>query len=355
MKLFSSILAFFISLSSFSQYTEFINSKRPGFAESPFAVGTKVFQIEGGYFYHKNDKPDFFTKKKTHGIDLFLRQGFITEKLEISANFKLQKDNILNNIVTGTTYSTGGISQFTAGAKYLFYMPNFKDPAKEIRSWKAKLAFDWKRLIPSVGLYVGLNTNVLSNDYKELSMSPKAVILLQNDFSDELILVTNFVGDYITLGEKRTIGYITTLTFAITPDFSMFGEHQGMFTRYTKNYEIGGGIAYLINKDTQLGLNIRTDSQFDYLNIYGGLGLSWRLDNHKDKIKREKGINTEGSGKVRGKKKLFDGLFKKKSRRGKPPRKRKYKRTRKSRKPKVRKPREKNSRERKSRERRSRD
>ena len=104
MKLFSSILAFFISLSSFSQYTEVINSKRPGFAESPFAIGTKVFQIEGGYFYHKNDKPDFFTKKKTHGIDLFLRQGFITEKLEISANFKLQKDNILNNIVTGTTY-----------------------------------------------------------------------------------------------------------------------------------------------------------------------------------------------------------------------------------------------------------
>lgn len=345
MRLFSLVFIFLFSWSVYSQYTEVINSKRPGFAESPFAVGTKVFQVEGGYFYSKDDTPDFFTRNKTHGINLFLRQGFITEKLEISANFKLQKDNILNNTVTGTTYSIGGISQFTAGAKYLFYMPKYKDPSKEIRSWKAKMAFDWKRLIPSVGLYVGLNTNLLSKDYKELSMSPKAVILLQNDFSDVLILVTNFVGDYITLSEERTIGYITTLTYAITSEFSIFGEHQGMFTRYTKKYEVGGGIAYLMNKNTQLGLNIRTDSQFNYLDIYGGLGLSWRLDNHKDKIISPKGINAEGSGKVRPKKKLFEGLFKKKNRRSKPPRKSKYRKTRKSRKSKVRKPRERNSRE----------
>jgi hypothetical protein len=309
-----------------------INSNHPGFSESPFAVGTKEYQIEGDIFYLKNDRPDFFTTNKSQGLNLLLRSGFITEKLEVNANFKLQKDAILNNLVTGSTYSTGGISELSIGAKYLFYMPQYKDPSKEIRSWKAKLAFDWKRLIPSVGLYAGLNTNLLSQDYKLVSMSPKAVILLQNDFSDDLILVTNIVGDYLTLNENRTLGYITTLTYAITPQFSIFGEHQGMFTRYTKNYEIGGGIAYLMNKDTQLGLHIRTDGQLDYLNIYGALGVSYRLDNHKDKVIHTK-PNTEGSGKIQEKEGFLKNIFKKKSRRTKPPKKVKYrkKRTRKQR------------------------
>jgi len=326
-KLLSLILVFLFSFSAYAQYTEVINSKRPGFAESPFALGTKVYQIESGYFFHKNDKPDFFTKKKSQGLNLFLRSGFISEKLEINANFKLQKDDLLSNIVTGTTYPNSGISQFTVGAKYLFYMPNYKDPSKEIRSWKAKMAFDWRRFIPSVGLYAGLNTNLLSSDYKETSMSPKAIILLQNDFSDELILVTNIVGDYLTLNEKRTYGYITTLTYAVTPKVSIFGEHQGMFTRYTKNYELGGGLAYLINEDLQFGLNVRTDSQFDYLNIYGSLGLSWRMDNHKDKEIRLKG-NSDGSGKIQHKEGFFKRLFSKKSRRPKPPKKSRYRKIR---------------------------
>ena len=245
MKLFCLYLAFFISLASFSQYTEVINSKRPGFSESPFAVGTKVYQFEGGLFYHKNDNPNFFSNQKSRGLDLFIRSGLISEKLEVNANFKIQKDDVLSNVVTGSTYPKSGISQFTIGAKYLFYMPKYKDPSKEIRSWKAKLAFDWKRLIPSVGLYAGLNTNLLSKDYKEPSLSPKAVILLQNDFTPSLILVTNIVGDYLTLKENRTYGYITTLTFAVSPKVSLFGEHLGMFTRYTKNYDVGGeGVAY---------------------------------------------------------------------------------------------------------------
>jgi len=332
------ILMFLFSLSSFSQYTEVINSKRPGFAESPFAVGSKVYQIEGGLFYQKNDNPNFFTKKKSLGMDLFLRTGFISEKLEINANFKLQKDGVLNNVVTGSTYNIGGISQFTVGAKYLFYMPKYKDPSKEVRSWKAKMAFDWKRLIPSVGFYAGLNTNLLSSDYKGPSLSPKAVILLQNDFSPDLILVTNFVGDHLIKKENRTLGYITTLTYSISPNLSMFGEHQGMFTRYTKYYDFGGGLAYLFNKDLQLGLNVRTDSQFDYLNIYGGLGLSYRIDRHKDKMIRSKSSN-EGSGMVQEKNGIFKRLFKKKSRRGKAPKKRKYRKKRTRNKEKTREPR----------------
>ena len=179
-------------------------------------------------------------------------------------------------------------------------------------------------------MYAGFNTNALGIDYQMTTFSPKVAVLLQNDFSSDLILVTNFVGDYLTIDNNRTIGYITTLTYAFTPRFSAFGEHQGMFTHYTKNYEIGGGLAYLFSKDLQLGLNFRTDHQLDYLNIYGGLGLSYRIDRHVDKMVMMNS-NQEGSGKIQYKKEgFFKRLFSKKSRRGKKPSKRKSRKLRKT-------------------------
>ncbi len=38
-----------------AQYTEIINSKRPGFSESPYSIGTDVFQFETGMFYRSSD------------------------------------------------------------------------------------------------------------------------------------------------------------------------------------------------------------------------------------------------------------------------------------------------------------
>lgn len=320
MKLLSLFFASLISISVYSQYTEVINSKRPGFTESPFGIGTKVYQIESGFFYQYNDRPNLFTSQESMGVDLFLRSGLRWEKFEVNANFKFQKDEVVDNIVLRTTYPISGISQFTVGAKYLFYMPNYKDPAKEIRSWKKKYAFDWNRMIPSIGLYAGLNTNFLSNDYKAPSLSPKAVILLQNDFSERLIWVNNIVGDYLTLSEQRTIGYISTLSYSMSDRLSIFGETQGMFTRYTKEFHFGGGFAYLPTKNLQIDIFTRHEVEFDYLNLYSGIGLSWRLDRHKDRVIYKKGPNKEGSGRIQDKKgNFFSRIFKKKSRRSKRP------------------------------------
>lgn len=348
MKLRITLILLFLTGVIYAQYTEVINSKRPGFSESPFGIGTKVYQIESGLFYQYDQNPNLFNVKKSRGLDLFLRSGFIWEKFEINANFKLQKDDIIQNTLTGNTNPIGGINQFTIGAKYLFYMPKYKDPSKEIRSWKRKMAFDWKRLIPSVGLYIGYNTNLVSSNYKAISSSPKAAILLQNDFSNRLILVTNIVGDYLTLKGKRTFGYIATITYSVTPQFSFFGEHQAMYSFNSKKIDFGGGIAYLINKDYQLGLSVRTDHQFDYLNIYGAVGLSYRIDKHKDKLIREK-PNKDGSGRVQYKREsFFKRLFSRKGRRAKKPRIGKAKKARK-RKPKKSKKRRKNRRSRRSR------
>lgn len=328
MRFFITFLILFLSLTISAQYTEVINSKRPGISESPFGVGSKVYQFESGIFYLKDDYPEFFRLHKSIGTEFFFRTGFISEKLEINANLALQKDKITQNLYLNNFNNRAGISQFTLGAKYLFYMPTYKDPSKEIRSWKAKMAFDWKRLIPSIGLYIGLNTNFLSQDFKKPSISPKASLLLQNDFSEDLKLITNIVGDYLSIKENRSLGYVTTFTYAITPRFSIFGEHQGTFTKYAKKYSLGGGVAYLFSKDLQLDLHARNNLQLDYFNLYANVGLSYRIDNHKDKLIRNK-HSKDLSNDIEYKKEPFlKRIFKSNKRRGKPPRVKNYRKTR---------------------------
>jgi hypothetical protein len=319
------LLLFIISTSLSAQYTKVINSKRPGFSESPYGVGTRVYQIEGGFFYQKSNEETATSLQKSLGSDVFLRAGLLSEKLEFNLGLKYQKDELHkldytpiddNDPYFDFNYNRSGISQFTFGAKYLIYMPTYKDPSKEIRSWKKKMAFDKKRLIPAVGIYAGLNTNFLSDDYKLPQMSPKAAILLQNDFSDYLIWVNNIVGDNLTLKDYRTYGYISTLTYSITDRFSVFGEHQGMFKPNNINeFKLGGGMAYLTGLNTQIGLNMHWDMKMDHLNLYGGVGASWRLDRHKEyKVAKPKG--KDGSGKIQRKEGgLLKNLFRKKNKR----------------------------------------
>ena len=66
----------FIVISNFqivsAQYTEIINSKRPGFSESPYSVGTDVFQFETGLFYRNSNNESILAKPTTVGGELFL-------------------------------------------------------------------------------------------------------------------------------------------------------------------------------------------------------------------------------------------------------------------------------------------
>ena len=304
MKRILPILAFFISYSLLAQYTEVINSKRPGYSQSPYSVGTNVYQAEGGLLYEKAIDSSAFNKAM--GSDIFLRAGVLSERLEFNLDLQVQKDfwydyDILTD--TKSDYNHFGFSKMTLGAKYLIYMPKYKDPSKEIRSWKRKTAFDWNRLIPAVGIYAGLNTNLLSEPHKMPQLSPKASILLQNDFSDYFIWVNNITGDHLTINEYRNFGYISTLIISLTDRFSLYGENQGTFYKHFNEFKLGGGMAYLLSPDLQIDLNLHRNFNGNYSYMHGGLGVSWRYDNHIDKEINQR-PKKDGSGKIRPKRKF---------------------------------------------------
>jgi len=278
-----------------AQYTDIINSKRPGFAESPYSVGSNVYQFEAGLFYKDNNNESNLARINTFGGELFFRASPLVERLELNLNIAYQTDEIKNPF--GDNYNIGGVSDLHFGAKYLIYQQEYTDKSKEIRSWKKRTSFDIKRLIPSVAIYGGINSNFISEDYKPENTTFKAAILLQNDFTNKLVLLTNLIIDDIgseideidnddIVTENIEYAYIISMTYAININWSFFIENIGKYEEsFSPEYQLGAGVAYLISPDLQVDASIRTNLFENYSYIFASTGVSWRLDRHQDQLK----------------------------------------------------------------------
>ena len=291
-------LKFFITLtvsitySTQAQYTDVINSNNPGFSESPYSVGTGVYQFETSFFYKKTSIEPTFSIPESFGADLLFRTSFFLEKLELNAQLTYQKDEVAFNNIFTTQYSTSGLSKFTIGAKYLLFQPEYTDKTKEVRSWRRRHAFDKKRLIPSVALYLGVNTDEVNDIYKTGSVSPKLGILLQQNITDRFNIVYN--GYYDKIGtDFFELSYIITATQNLNYNWSGFIEHQAIFKNEQNNLNLGAGLAYLINEDFQINTSARFLKEGKSKGVYGSVGISYRIDSHSDSY-----TDLDDSGKV---------------------------------------------------------
>ncbi|WP_405565603.1 transporter [Polaribacter sp. Asnod6-C07] len=284
-KLKTFLFFFLLCFSSiYSQYTEVINSNKPGFSESPYSVGTGVYQFESNMFFRNTSIEPTFSRPQSLGFDMLFRTSFFLEKLEINAQASYQKDKItFKNIFTSHYYTTG-LSKFTVGAKYLIFQQEYEDKSKEVRSWKKRFAFDKKRLIPSVAIYAGLNTNFVSEFYEKESMSPKVGVLLQNNLSSKFNVITNIYYDEIGT-DFAEFSYIITGTYNFSDRWSSFLENQTVFKEYQNNTNLGFGLAYLFSKDLQINSSVRLLSEGQSTGFYGGFGVSYRINKHKDSYK----------------------------------------------------------------------
>jgi hypothetical protein len=165
---------FFAPQIFFAQYTDVINSNRPGETMSAYAVGKSVFQAEFGVYgiKEKHDLLDY--DASGFGTDLTLRYGAFLEKLEFILDLEYQMENFDTPY---TSYKKNNFRQTVLGTKYLIYDP-YKNytKAKNIYSYKANHKFDWHSLIPAVSIFAGANFVGADNPYSfspESSISPK--------------------------------------------------------------------------------------------------------------------------------------------------------------------------------------
>ena len=283
LKKFWIVLFFLLSQTLFAQYTNIINSNRPGFSESPYSVGTKVYQLETSLLYESTDIHPTFSKSQSYGVDFLFRTSFFKEKLEFNLNLAYQNEQISFQNIFNSSYYKNGIRKLTIGAKYLIYEQKYKDKSKEIRSWVERNRFDFKRLIPTVAAYVGINTGVPDDVFVTKDFSPKAGVLLQNDLSDNFNIITNLYYDRIGT-ELPEFSYIVTATYSFSPRWSIFIENQTLFDKYKYQSNIGSGIAFLYNRNIQINSSIRLLADSSRSGFYSSVGVSYRFDRHVDKI-----------------------------------------------------------------------
>ena len=165
-----------------AQYTEMINTNRPGGSQGAFSVGTNVLQVETGFSYGKEKHELLKTETNGFNIDYSVRYGFWKERLEFSLMGEFQSNSVTDNrSAVAREYSLSNFKSNTLGAKYLIYDPYRKRDLKgpNLYSWKANNKTQWADLIPAIAIYAGANFDFADNPFTpetEGKISPKFVL-----------------------------------------------------------------------------------------------------------------------------------------------------------------------------------
>tara|TARA_B100000795_G_scaffold210955_1_gene164577 strand:- start:936 stop:1973 length:1038 start_codon:yes stop_codon:yes gene_type:complete len=298
-------LLLFSYLSVFSQYTETINSNRPGFSQGAFSVGTQILQFEAGFGLGKEDHNLLNTETSAFIIDYNIRYGVWKEELEVSLTGAYQSNSI-TLLENGSTYKESNFTSNTLGAKYLFFDPYRKKELDKpnLYSWKANNGFHWKDLIPAISIYAGANFDQADNSLTHIpnneitfftgevetgmEISPTIAIATQNNWGS-WVFVINLIGERFTLDEK-SYSYILTLTHTFNAKLSAFIENQGIKSDFYADQILRGGAAFLVTNDFQIDAAVLLNFKDTPSRLYGRLGVSYRFDMHKkDEFLEDKG------------------------------------------------------------------
>ena len=269
------------------QYTDVINSNRPGKAQSAYAVGSGVVQLESGLFYEQQDHSILNTESGIIGADVALRYGLFFEPLEIiwEGIFQNQQIDYLN---LGQEEGLTDFARNRVGLKYLIY-DRYKDPERNkpnLRSWRANNVFQWRNLIPSVAVYAGANFVLGDNPFypDEPTVSPRVMVATQSRLSPRFVLVTNWAYDGIGTDFPEW-SYLISLSHAFrNPKWSVFLENQGIQSDRYSDVLLRGGVAYLFSENFQADINLGAGFKNTPSRIFIASGVSYRLDFHRDKL-----------------------------------------------------------------------
>jgi hypothetical protein len=304
------ILAF-VTNQAFSQYTDVINSNRPGVSRSAFSVGTNVVQFEVGPYIIKEERiPATAYEISGFGADFAVRYGLLFEQLELNVEGTYQNDTKSYTSNLAAEEKRSNFKSVTIGAKYLVFDPykNEENNKPNLYSWKANHSFKWKSLIPAIAVYAGANFDTENNPYTAPGIegfSPKIMLATQNNFAGGWVFVMNFIKDRIGT-DQSDFSYILTLTHSFSPQWVIFGEAQGIQSDFYADNLFRFGGAYLWTKNFQLDTALTFNNKDTPSVLSVNLGMSYRLDFHKDK-EIDNGTSAKDEGKrqlnKRGKKK----------------------------------------------------
>ncbi|MCL6266100.1 transporter [Flagellimonas myxillae] len=270
-----------------AQYTDVINSNRPGRAVSAFAVGRNVVQLEMGLLYEQQDDASLNSDSNIFGSDIALRYGLLFETLELVYEGSFISQNI-TFVDLGTSERRTDFSRNRLGLKFLVFDP-FKDPEKNkpnLYSWRANNVFQLKNLIPAVSVYAGATFTLGENPFYpgDGTVTPRVGVATQSRLSPRFVLISNVAYDRIGTDFPQW-SYAMSVTHSFRdPKWSVFLEGQGFSGDRYSDILLRTGVAYLISPNFQADFHLGSGFKNDPSRIFTVLGFSYRLDFHKDKL-----------------------------------------------------------------------
>lgn len=284
--IYGMVLSLFSISALQAQYTETINSNRPGASQGAFSVGTGVLQLEAGGYFGNEEHSLRLTETKILGADYALRYGLFFEALEVSLIGAFEAETTTVRIGgNDVDFKRSNFRSNTLGIKYMVFDPfvSIEPDKPNLKSWRANQRFKWRTLIPAVAVYAGANFSFGENPYLypgEGNITPKVALITQNNWRGSWVLVTNVIADKLS-EDNPTFTGIVTLTHAFTPTFAGFLEYQGIKGNLYADDIARTGVAFLIGNNLQFDvsglLNFKdTPSRWQ---VAGG--VSYRLDMHK--------------------------------------------------------------------------
>ena len=295
------------SISIKSQYTDQINSNRPGASIGAYAVGKNVIQFESGVEYRSYKHSGYNSSTFNSGnAFLSVRWGFLFEQLELTYE-GVYGFGSLNSKVTSPNYKyyLNGMLQNFVGLKFLVFDPFKKERKVNVYSWKANNGFKIRELLPAISITVGPNINfekenpfpygnIFSKLYKPIFFQNigdkvdeepffhlRGTIATQSHFLRTWVLVTNFsYNRYLSDYAERS--YVLSLTHNFRPSWSIYIENEGSYSDLYRMTIFRTGVAFLFSNnlhfETSLGMNIKESPSL----VFANFGASYRLDFHKD-------------------------------------------------------------------------
>ena len=294
-----------------AQYTDQINSNRPSASIGAFSVGKGVVQFEGGIEY-RNYKHEGYNFSTLNGTVAFLsaRWGFLFEQLELTYQGAFIFDRLTNKISSQyIELKRKGFLQNYLGIKYLFFDPFKKEKKINLYSWKANNTFKIRDLIPAISFTAGANYIIGKNHYpfgdmfndlyrpiffqnlnlpteQEPRFSLRGILATQSHFLGTWVLVSNLIYDrYLTNHHEKS--YILTLTHTFHPLWSIYIENQGILGDRYKDLIFRTGGAYLFTDNIQIEGTFGLSAKSNPSSVFINLGVSYRLNFHKDFISAE--------------------------------------------------------------------
>ena len=111
------------------------------------------------------------------------------------------------------------------------------------------------------------------------------MVATQSRLTPRFVLITNIAYDRIGTDFPEW-SYLISLSHAFrNPRWSVFVENQGIDSDRYSDLLLRGGFAYLISKNFQADLLLGASFKNTPSRIFIAGGVSYRLDNHQDKLK----------------------------------------------------------------------